>query len=92
MEYPKFYEQVLDIGNVIESDIAQFFYNIAQQEFETLNRYQTVLGLLESQFKELEGAEFAASELREIMSDEINHAMRAKRVAELFNEVKENEE
>lgn len=91
MEYPKFYEQVLDIGNVIESDIAQFFYNIAQQEFETLNRYQTVLGILENH-TQLVNVDTAISELREIMSDEINHAMRAKRVAELFNEVKENEE
>lgn len=91
MEYPKFYEQVLDIENSFTSDIAQFFYNIAQQEFETLNRYQTVLGILENH-TQFVNVDTAISELREIMSDEINHAMRAKRVAELFNEVKENEE
>lgn len=91
MEYPKFYKQVIDIENSFNSDIAQFFYNIAQQEFETLNRYQTVLGILENH-STIPNTDIAISELREIMSDEINHAMRAKRVAELFNEVKENEE
>lgn len=50
-----------------------------------------MLGILENH-TQFVNVDTAISELREIMSDEINHAMRAKRVAELFNEVKENEE